>query len=86
VRAYRRRLPTCQEMVELVTDYLEDSLSRWERRRFEAHVSGCDHCTEYLGQIRTTIALIGTVTVDDLTTTQQNQLMALVLRWCSEYR
>ena len=40
----------CREMVELITDYLEGGLSRSQRRRFEAHLAGCEHCTEYLGR------------------------------------
>ena len=34
----------CRELVELVTDYLEGALQPAERRRFEAHVAGCDGC------------------------------------------
>jgi anti-sigma factor RsiW len=45
----------CQEVVELVTDYLEGTLSRSGRRRFEAHIATCEHCTEYLEQMRATI-------------------------------
>ena len=32
---------TCQELVELVTDYLEDALSPAERVRFEEHLIVC---------------------------------------------
>ena len=35
----------CQQAVELVTDYLEDVLSRRERRAFERHLEDCDGCT-----------------------------------------
>ena len=48
---------TCQELVELVTDYLEGALPPAERARFEAHVEGCLGCERYLDQVRTTIAL-----------------------------
>lgn len=84
MRVFRRGALTCEEMVELMTDYLEDSLSRRDRGRFEAHLSGCDHCGEYLRQMRTTIALTGTLTVDDLSQTQQSELTALFRRWHSE--
>jgi len=57
----------CQEVVELVTDYLEDALPRRRRRRFDAHLAGCEHCTEYLRQMRETIRLTGTLTDEDLT-------------------
>ena len=42
----------CQELVELVTAYFDGSLSRRDRRRFRAHISGCDHCTAYVEQMR----------------------------------
>ena len=43
---------SCQELVELVTDYLEGALSIADMRRFEAHIGGCDGCTEYVTQFR----------------------------------
>jgi anti-sigma factor RsiW len=58
----RRRDLVCQQAVELVTDYLEGTLSRTDRRRYETHLAGCPHCTEYLAQMRKTIELTGTLT------------------------
>jgi hypothetical protein len=57
---------TCQELVELVTEYLEGGLTAAERERFEEHVVVCGGCANHLDQIRTTIELAGRVTVDDL--------------------
>ena len=50
---------TCQEMVELVTDYLEGAMAPALRARFEAHLAGCEGCAAYLDQLRTTIRLAG---------------------------
>ena len=50
---------SCQELVELVTEYLDDALPPADRARFEAHIADCDGCTGYLEQIRVTIALTG---------------------------
>ncbi len=47
----------CQQVVEMVTDYLEGALSPADHLRFEAHLANCPHCTEYLAQIRETIRL-----------------------------
>ena len=52
---------TCRDLVELVTDYLEGSLSRRDRARFDAHLAGCANCTEYVKQFRETIRLTGTL-------------------------
>ena len=50
---------TCKEVVELVTDYLEDALSASERRRFDEHLSTCPYCQIYLDQMRQTIRTLG---------------------------
>jgi anti-sigma factor RsiW len=67
----------CQQAVELVTDYLEDALSRRDRRRFEFHLTGCPHCTEYLAQMRATIRLAGTIAPEDLTAQMRSELIDL---------
>jgi anti-sigma factor RsiW len=77
----RRREIVCQQAVELVTDYLEGALSRADRRRFEAHLAGCPHCTEYLAQMRATIRLTGGITADDLTEPMQDEFIDLYRRW-----
>ena len=51
---------TCQELVELVTDYLEEALPASERARFEAHIADCPYCDAYLDQMRWTIRVVGT--------------------------
>ncbi len=56
----------CREAVELISDYLEGSLSRANRRRLERHLRGCDACAAYLEQVRATIALSGQVQPEDL--------------------
>jgi anti-sigma factor RsiW len=49
-----------------MSDYLEGSLSRRDRRRLEQHLAGCPHCSAYLEQMRVTIAASGVVTPEDL--------------------
>jgi anti-sigma factor RsiW len=78
---FRRRDIVCQQAVELVTDYLEGALSRADRRRFEAHLADCPHCTEYLAQMRATIELTGGITADDLTAPMQDDFIELYRRW-----
>jgi len=77
----RRREIVCQQAVELITDYLEGALSRADRRRFEAHLAGCPHCTEYLAQMRATIELTGGITADDLTVQMQDDFIDLYRQW-----
>jgi anti-sigma factor RsiW len=79
-----RRGLVCQEMVELVTGYLEGTLSRAQRRRFEAHLAGCENCTEYLDQMRRTIRATGRLREEDLTPEMREEFGALYQRWRSE--
>jgi anti-sigma factor RsiW len=84
VMTLRPRDIVCQQAVELVTNYLEDALPRSERRRFERHLAGCPHCTEYLAQMRATIRLAGRITPDDLTPQMQDEFITLYRQWRAE--
>jgi anti-sigma factor RsiW len=84
MRNLLRRDLVCQQAVELVTDYLEGALSRRAQRRFEAHLTGCPHCTEYLAQMRETIRLTGRLEPEDLTPQQRDEFVGLYRRWRSE--
>ena len=74
----------CQQAVELVTDYLEGTLSGRARRRFETHLAACPHCTEYLAQMRETIRLTGRLEPEDLTPQMRDEFTGLYRRWRSE--
>jgi anti-sigma factor RsiW len=50
---------TCQEIVELITDYLEGALGPDDREAVELHLNVCDGCTDYLQQLRMSIRLTG---------------------------
>lgn len=80
----RRNELACQQIVELVTDYLEGTLSRSQRRRFEAHLADCPHCSEYLAQMRATIRLTGRLESDDLTAEMREDFTRIYKRWRSE--
>ena len=72
---------SCQELVELVTDYLENALSADERARFEAHIGRCDGCTEYLRQMRRTIELTGTLSPESLSPEAERALLQAFRGW-----
>ena len=74
----------CQQMVELITDYLEETMPRSQRRRFEAHIAGCEHCTEYLEQMRRTIRLAGRLRAEDLSPEMSEEFAAIYRRLQAE--
>lgn len=67
----------CQELVELVTAYLEGALGPRGRARFEAHLAECEHCTMYLDQFRQTIWLAGHLEPPPLASEQRARLLEL---------
>ena len=74
---------SCQELVELVTEYLEGALTTVEMRRFEEHIADCDACTEYLRQLRETIRIVGVITPDDLSPEGEAELLAVFRTWAA---
>jgi anti-sigma factor RsiW len=71
----------CREVVELLTDYLEEALGAPDRRRLEEHVSACGGCTNALAQMRETIRLTGTLTEDDLPAPLRGSIRDAFLAW-----
>lgn len=74
---------TCKELVELVTAYLDDTLSTRRRRRFERHLATCDGCTRHLEQMRRTIDATGRLAEDQVTDEQRGVLLAAFRDWTS---
>lgn len=67
---------TCQEVVELVTDYLEGELDAGTRAELEAHLALCPGCGAYLAQMRQTIDTLGHVPLETLSEQAQHDLVA----------
>jgi predicted anti-sigma-YlaC factor YlaD len=72
---------TCRELVELVTNYLEDTLCQVERLRFEEHLATCAGCRNYLDQMRRTVDTLGRLTEDDLAPVARDELLWLFRNW-----
>jgi len=66
---------TCRELVELVTDYLEDALDAETRDRFEEHLALCPGCETYLQQMAETAERLGQIPVDTLSREAQAVLL-----------
>jgi anti-sigma factor RsiW len=51
----------CIELVELLTDYLEDALPPDEAAAVEAHLATCPPCQVHLAQLQATIDALGSI-------------------------
>lgn len=72
---------SCIELVELVTDYLEDRLDPDVRVRLERHLDGCPGCRNYLEQVTRTIELTGRLRPDDLDPAMVDALVQVFRGW-----
>lgn len=78
----RRPSPlVCQEVVELVTDYLEGAMPPRERARFESHIADCPNCRRYLAQMRTTLDVLGRIEAEAVAPEAMDEMIELYRRW-----
>ena len=74
----------CNELVELVTDYLEGALPPHERARFDAHLAECPDCVEYVAQMQRTIVAVGLAAPDLERTPEVAALLRVFRDWKRE--
>lgn len=72
---------SCQEVVELVTDYLEKALPADEMALFEQHLNFCDGCVWYVDQMRTTAASVGRLHEEHVPAEARERLLAAFRDW-----
>jgi anti-sigma factor RsiW len=75
---------TCQEVVELVSNYVEQALPADEAALFEQHLNFCDGCVWYVDQVRKTIDVVGELRVEDVPEDTKAKLMTAFRDWRRE--
>lgn len=68
-------LMDCEDLVEMLTDYLDGVLDPQTRSTLEAHLQLCDGCDAYLEQLRATVAALGAAPSPQLAPNLQEALM-----------
>lgn len=81
LRLLRRRRLVCRQAVALMSDYIDGALPARDRARLEHHLADCPHCTEYLAQLRATIAALGHAEPDALSDEARADLVELYRKW-----
>lgn len=75
------RALSCNDLVELVTDYLEGSLSATDRARFEWHLQHCEPCRIHLDQMRQTIRALGRLPEESIPEHAKQVLLHAFRNW-----
>jgi anti-sigma factor RsiW len=74
---------SCQELVELVTDYVDGTLPSELQSRFDRHIAHCSGCQTYLEQMRATIRATGTLSPETLSPEAERALLDAFRGWRS---
>lgn len=74
---------SCQDVVDLVSAYLEESFSADEQARFEQHLAICPPCVVYVEQMRQMIGTLGTLTEEVLPEDVKVNLLLAFRGWTS---
>ena len=72
---------TCKQVTEAVTDYLEGSLSLFDRFRFHMHLGMCFACRNYLRQMKRTIQTLGRLPSDPIPPKVRDELIERFRNW-----
>jgi predicted anti-sigma-YlaC factor YlaD len=75
------RALTCQELTEVLTDYLEGVMAPEERARFDAHLALCEGCVHYVTQMRQTVEAVHRLRVSDVEATAPDDVLAAFRAW-----
>lgn len=75
---------SCQELVELVTEYLDGALASEDSLAFERHVAICPPCRGYVAEIRQTIAAAGELTEDNIPPAARDGMLDVFRSWKEE--
>lgn len=75
---------SCQDLVELLTAYLEEVLPPVQRLRLERHLSYCDGCTAYLAQLRLTLHVLGSLGEGGIPPEAEERLHGAFRAWAAE--
>jgi len=77
-----KRTMDCQELVELVTVYLEDAFATQTKARFETHVGECGGCAHYVDQMKQTVHTLGELSIEELDPALWDRILTDFRRRC----
>jgi predicted anti-sigma-YlaC factor YlaD len=72
---------SCRELIELITDYLEQMMPAEERARFDEHLAACEGCRTYLSQVQQIVERTGALREESIPPDAQAALLAAFRGW-----
>lgn len=75
------RVLACNELVDIITEYLEGTLPLSDRARFDAHLAQCQGCRIYLEQMRRTVEVLGQLSEESIPPRAREELLQAFRSW-----
>jgi anti-sigma factor RsiW len=72
---------SCEELVELSTEYFERNLDAASRLRFERHLAACPACRGFVTQLRKALVVAGSVPSEPLSDDAKVALLEAFRAW-----
>ncbi len=72
---------SCKQLVDLVADYLEESITDEARAQFEQHLSECGYCSAYVQQMHMTVKLTQKLAETEIDKPAPNELLDIFRKW-----
>ncbi len=79
--ATNSKVLVCQDVVELLSDYLEETLLPQMQEQVADHLAGCEGCTAYVNQLRQTIHMLRTLAEDPMPPSTREELLVVFQNW-----
>jgi len=76
----------CRDVIDLITEYLDDVMKGLDRARFDAHLASCPGCTTYLDQLRQTTTWLGQLSEASMPILAQDAFLRSFRDWKRESR
>jgi anti-sigma factor RsiW len=75
---------SCKELVDLVTGYMDETITDEARAKFEQHLSECGYCSAYVQQMHMTVKLTNTLSEPEPSKPAPDELLNIFRQWKQE--
>ncbi|MBI1279921.1 MAG: anti-sigma factor [Anaerolineaceae bacterium] len=79
-------LISCKELVDLVADYMDETISKEARAKFEQHLSECGYCSAYVQQMHMTVKLTSQLSESEGDKPAPDELVDIFRKWKNEQK
>lgn len=69
---------TCQQITDLIADYLNDKLIPTVKRDFQQHLRICPDCVNFLNTYKKTVSVTGSISPEEIPAAVRNNIVSFL--------